>query len=246
MGGPYVPDNADSNDLAGLIAAVVVDSRSIVEFTVENLINASARTLATGKENARKIRSNGKVPAVIYGAGSAATSIEVEPNVLVDLFRKTNNRNTVVHLAVDGKHVPTLVREVQRHPLSREILHVDFQAVAKDQPVVVPVPVRVIGKSKAVGVGGRINVVRRSVKVASAYDRIPEFVDVDVSELDVGDVVRVSKVPMGDGTEIVFDNDFQILSVEGKIRDRSEGAPGAEAGKAAPAKAAAAKPAAKK
>lgn len=246
MGGPYVPDNAESNDLVGPTATVVVDSRSTVETTVENLINASARTLATGKENARKIRSNGKVPAVVYGAGSVATSIEVEPNLLVELFRKTNNRNTVVHLAVDGKHVPTLVREVQRHPLSRQILHVDFQAVTKDQPVVVSVPVRVVGKSKAVGVGGRVNVVRRSVKVAAAYDCIPEFVDIDVSELDVGDIVRVSKVPMGSGTAIVFDNDFQILSVEGKIRDRSEGAPGGDAAKAAPAKAAAAKPAAKK
>jgi large subunit ribosomal protein L25 len=215
---------------------------------VENQISASARSERVGKENARKIRGRGKVPAVVYGHGSVATSIEVDPNPLVELFRKTNNRNTVVNLDLDGKSVPTLVREVQRHPLSRQILHVDFMAVVPHQPVVVQVPVRVVGKSKAVSVGGRVNLVRRSVKVASSYDRIPEFIDIDVTELDVGDVVRVSKVSPPAETSIVFDNDFQVLSIEGKLRERvetpAEGAPAAAA-TAAPAAAAKA-PAAKK
>jgi large subunit ribosomal protein L25 len=214
---------------------------SIVETPVENQVTASARTASTGKENARKIRANGKVPAVVYGSGSGATSIELDPRPLVEIFRKSNNRNTVVTLDIDGKSTPTLVREVQRHPLSRQILHIDFMAVVPNQPVVVPVPVRVVGKSKAQALGGRVNLVRRSVKVAAPYDQIPEFVDVDVTELDVGDTVRISTVATPANTNVVWDNDFQVLSIEGKMRDRAEGA---EAGAAAAAPAAAA-PAAK-
>lgn len=207
---------------------------------------AAAARSTTGKGIARKTRLAGKVPAVVYGSEAHASPIAVDPGLLVDTFRKAGNRNTIVHVELEGQQVPCLVREVQRHPVTREILHVDFYRLTPGQPVHVTVPLRMTGKSKAAALGGRAVLSRRDVKAECEWESIPTAIDIDVTELDVGGTLRVSDLVCPPGVKVPFRQNFQIVNVIGKLRAEEPvaGAPVAGAAAAKPG-AAAAKPAAK-
>lgn len=170
----------------------------------------------TGKGVARKLRAAGRIPAVIYADGKEARHGAVDPARLQEIFRKSQNRNTVVQLEIDGATVPALVKEAQRHPVSRALLHVDFLTVRADKPVEVMVPIRGVGRPAGAAVGGKLEVYRRKLRVRCAYDRIPETLDVDVTPLEVGGTVKASEVPTPEGVEVVFDHDFKVLGVVGK------------------------------
>ena len=209
---------------------------------METTLAANARDVARGKSGTRKARAKGLLPAVVYGPGSQPISIEVEPRALTEMFRKSNDRNTIVQLSLEGRNVPCLVREVQRHPLSREILHVDFYAVTNELPLRTSVPLVVVGKSKGLSLGGRVQLLRRTVDVLCKFDCIPKSIEIDVSETDIGDTIRVSSVKAPAGVEIQFDQDFPVVSVAGKLKEREETpAAGAEGAAATPAAATPAK-----
>jgi len=179
-------------------------------------MNATLRTDNVGKGAARKLRASGRLPAVVYAQGGEATPIHIDPVLLTKIFRKTENRNTVIHLDLDGENVPCLVREAQRHPLTRDILHVDFYRLAEGQQVTVDVPVEPVGRPAGASLGGRLRVIRRTVPVRSNWNAIPATLPVDVSHMMIGDFIRVSEINTDDGVDIVFESDFNVLSVYGK------------------------------
>jgi len=181
---------------------------------METTLAAIKRT-DTGKGNARKLRASGRLPAVLYGVQEEAVSLSVVPQELTEIFRESRNRNTVVQLEIDGKTVPALVREAQRHPVSRQLLHVDFQQVGKE-PVFVMVPVVTTGKPAGTVFGGRLRVIRRELRVRCAYDKIPTHFEVDVSGMNVGDMVLASEISVPEGVEVIYDHDFNVLTLYGK------------------------------
>lgn len=171
---------------------------------------------STRKGAARKDRAAGNVPAVLYGPTHATVPVSVDPVRLQEIFKETNDRNTVLQVKVGGAApVSCMVREVQRHPVSRQILHVDLYAVP-EHAVTVTVPLEPVGRPKGALVGGRLRTIRRSLTVSCRYDLIPKTLQIDVSPLDVGDVVRVSQVKTPEGVEVVYDSDFPVLSCIGK------------------------------
>lgn len=185
---------------------------------MDNTIQATPR-VAHGKGSARKTRAAGHLPAVVYGPKTTPQSISVDPDLLVGIFKHTRDRNTVVEVKIgDGAAVPCLVREVQRHPLSREILHVDFYAVDPNGEVEVMVPLTTVGRAKGALLGGRIRLIRRSIKAMCRYDRIPSNFVIDVTELDIGDMVKASEVPLPEGVSLVYDHDYNIVTLYGKRR----------------------------
>lgn len=184
---------------------------------MDTTLIADTRT-DTGKGVARKLRASGKIPAVLYADGSEATQIAVDPKVLSDLFRISRNRNTVIALDVGGERVEALVRDAQRNPLTRELLHVDFYRLTPGKEVEVMVPVSTSGKPVGAALGGRIQIVRRDVKVRCAQENIPATIDIDVSALDIGDMIRASQVAMPEGAALVYSDDFQVVACLGKKR----------------------------
>ena len=170
----------------------------------------------TGKGWARQTRAEGLVPAVVYGPNTAPQSVKVDPDALVNLFKATQDRNTIVQVELDGATHPCLVREVQRQPLTREILHVDFYAVPQDRAIEVMVPLNPVGKPKGATLGGRIRLIRRTVKAMARFDKLPKQFDVDVTDLDIGDRLLASEIPMPDGVELVYDNDYNVVELYGK------------------------------
>lgn len=207
---------------------------------METTLSASTRDLGRGKTGARKVRGAGQLPAVVYGPNDAPLAITVDPRVLSEIYRKSQNRNTVVELSLDGQNIPCLVREVQRHPVSRELIHVDFYRLAADRKVVVSVPVTTTGKAAGLSLGGRVQIVRREIKVRVDFDKIPTAIEVDVTPMNVGDTVRASGVIAPAGAELVYDQDFPVVTIAGKQKEREEApaaaAPAEGAAAAAPAK----------
>lgn len=171
----------------------------------------------TGKGTARKLRASGKLPAVLYGPEHETVSLAVDPTDLLTIFRHTRDRNTVLQLQLDsGDTVPVMVRELQRHPVSRQPLHCDFYRVYPHRQVEAMVQVRPVGKAKGAELGGRVRIIRRDLRVRCTFDRIPATIDVDVTPLGVDEMVRASEIPTPDGVSLVFDRDFNVISVYGK------------------------------
>ncbi len=178
------------------------------------------------KGDARKVRRAGGTPGVIYRGGEAALPVRFDGAALSTIFRKSNNANTVINVVVEGKAHACLVREVQRHPVSRAVEHVDFYRVEGDQEVRVTVPVVTQGKAAGVRAGGLLRLMARRVNVMAGADAIPARIEVDVTDLEIGKFIRASQLVVPKGARIVFANDFNVVTVDGK---RVEAAPEAAA-----------------
>lgn len=177
---------------------------------------ASTRNDSTGKGAARKLRAQGQVPAVLYGYGREPRSISVDPKALLDIFHASQNRNTVVELDIDGEKHPTMVREVQRHPVSRAIRHVDFYRLSDDRKVEVMVPVTTTGRPAGAVLGGQVRIIRRVLKVRCLWNAIPDHFEVDVSPMNIGDMIKASEITAPEGVEIVIDHDFNVINLFGR------------------------------
>jgi len=207
-------------------------------------LEATARPRA-GKGAARQARREGKVPAVIYGAGEPPESICVDYNELWKQFLKGHFTSTVFELDVEGKMSRVIPRDIQVDPIKDMPIHVDFLRIGKDGLIRVQVPVRFINDTLSPGLkrGGVLNIVRHDVEVTCPYDKIPAFFEIDLAGLEIGRSIHISAVPMPDGvTPTIKDRDFTIATIAGTggKGGEEEAAPAAAAA-AAPADAAAAK-----
>lgn len=196
---------------------------------------------AGSKGDARKIRKAGNTPGVIYRAGEPAVPVKFDGAALSTIFRKTNDANTIINISLGGKAHTCLVREVQRHPVSRAVEHIDFYQVDPGQDVTVTVPVVTAGRAAGVRAGGLLRLLARRVQLSAPAGSIPKNVEVDVTSLEVGRFIKASQLVAPAGTKILFQQDFNVVTVEGKKTEAvAEAAPAAAATPAA----AAAKPAA--
>lgn len=178
-------------------------------------LNASPRS-QVGKGAARKIRSTGKVPAVVYRDGRTPKHLIIDPAELELAFHRTGNPNTLVDLDAGDHRAHCIVREVQRHPVSLLIEHVDFYELADDSVVEIRVPIRPIGKAVGTEMGGKLQLLRRDVKLRCKPANIPEAVEVDVTPLDVGGYIKIMSVPPPTGCEFLSRVNFNVVTVIGK------------------------------
>ena len=193
-------------------------------------LNATART-ETGKGVARQARRSGHTPGIIYGPNGSVGAVSFSVAKLAAIFRKTNDPNTLVTVTVDGAQHLCLVREIQRHPVSRVVEHVDLYAVAADYPVVADVAVNLVGRAAGTRAGGTLRLLARSMKVRCPAGSIPSKIDVDVTPLEVGQFLKASQVPAPASVTFIYRQDFNVVTVEGKRAREEGGAPAADAKK---------------
>ncbi len=169
----------------------------------------------SGKETARKLRRAGRVPGVIYGGGDTPVLVSMETREVLNLFQSISVDNTILDLHVDdGSAERGLVREIQVHPYRSELLHVDFIRVRRGVPIEVQVPLRFTGIADGVrNSGGVLDQVVHSLPVKCIPSMIPEGIDVDVTALAVGDVIRAGDIEMPDGVESLADAGKTICGV---------------------------------
>ena len=140
-----------------------------------------------GKGAARKARKAGLLPAVVYSKGQETISVEVSPRTLTHILRRPLRRNALIELEIEGqatRHV--MVRDLQKHPVRRDLVHADFVQVDPAQNVNAKVPVVLHGRAKSVVAGGKLEQVRRFVTVACLPGSIPSQIDVDITDLPFG------------------------------------------------------------
>ena len=166
---------------------------------------AATRTVS-GKGTARKLRAAGKIPAVIYGHGRAPQSLELDGHTFTRLLEKISYLTTVIELTVDGTMARTLIRELQRHPVKRDILHVDFQELVAGEKVTIRVPLKFVGTPEGVRTGGGIlDETVRELHISVDPAEIPNHIDIDVSHLQVGKSLHVRDVKAPAGVTILDD-----------------------------------------
>ena len=169
---------------------------------------------SSGKGVARSLRSSGRVPAIIYGHGREPQSLSIDTRELEKLLSHISAENTVIDLTVDGKSARTLIREIQRHPFKRQILHVDFQELVAGEKIIVRVPIVLMGVPDGVRMdGGMLDQTLRELEVEVDPSNIPNHVEVDVTELHIGSSVHVSDITLPEGVEIVGDGDASVCVV---------------------------------
>lgn len=169
---------------------------------------------ATGKGVARKLRADGRIPAVVYGQGDEAIAITLDAQATFHLFSNISVENTIVELDVEGEgSFSTLVREVQTHPYRPDLMHVDFYLLQKGVKVEVEIPVVLVGTPAGVKAGGVLQQVIHEVPVSVIPSRIPESFELDVSALEVGDVLDVSAIELPDDVDVGIDLDRTVCTV---------------------------------
>jgi large subunit ribosomal protein L25 len=196
-----------------------------------------------GKGAARKLRSQGLVPAVVYGKHlEKPLSIAVDPKSVRQALNTPHKLNTLITLKGVGADQQVLFKDYQQDPVSRDILHVDFIAVRDEDQVKVNVPLVLTGRAEGVAEGGLLTQARREIEVFAKPRAIPEKIEVDVSHLKIATALHINDVKLPEGV-VVKTNVNYTLAVVSAPEGAVEAAPAAAA-VAAPAAAAAAKPAA--
>jgi large subunit ribosomal protein L25 len=169
----------------------------------------------TGKGVARTLRRNGQVPGVIYGHGREPQPLAIPARELDRLLQHIAAESTVVELAFDGRTSRTLIREIQRHPVKRQILHVDFQELVAGETVKVRVPLVLIGTPEGVRTGGGVlDQTMRELEIEVDPANMPNHIDVDVSGLTIGHSIHVRDLALPAGVTVLGDEDASIVSVQ--------------------------------
>jgi large subunit ribosomal protein L25 len=169
----------------------------------------------TGKGGARSVRRDAMVPGVLYGPKTPATALAVSSSVLEKFLRDRGTESKLLNLTIgEGDTRQVLIREVQTHPYRRRFLHIDFYEVPLDQQITLEVAVELVGDSIGVQKGGELNLIQRTLSVRCLPNQIPESIRIDVSKLDLGDVLHVEDL-VAEAT-YVFDDlpSTGVVSVE--------------------------------
>lgn len=211
------------------------------------LLNANSRDRA-GKGASRALRREGKVPGVVYRHGKEAQSIALSANEVTLEYRRGRFRSRLMDIKVDGKIIQALPKDVQFHPVSDQIEHVDFIRVEAGQSVRVQVPVKFSGQEKCLGLkrGGVLNIVRHEIEFTCKPEAIPASIDLNVSTMDIGDSIHINDIKLPEGVAPVIKRNFTVATIAGRSSaDEEKPVAAAEAaatpaaGAAAPAAAAA-------
>jgi len=196
-----------------------------------------------GKGAARRLRNEGRIPAVAYGKDLAAVPLAVTPKDILAVLKSERGQNTVLQMQVEsGNGFLAMIKDYSVHPVARTLEHVDFVEVKLDRPVDVEIPLVGTGKPAGIAQGGILRQVYRTVPVRCLPDRIPLKIEVDISHLELGDSLHANKLPVAEGVEVRLAPEQTVIAVVAPEKDR--GADEAAAAPGAPGAAAAAAPAA--
>jgi large subunit ribosomal protein L25 len=194
-------------------------------------LSAKART-TTGKGAARSLRSAGEIPAIIYGHAREPQSLSIPTREFEKLLEKVSAESTVIELNLSNGVARTLIREIQRHPFKKQILHIDFQELVAGEKVSVNVPIVLTGTPEGVRVsGGILSQVMSELTIRVDPVNIPRRIEADVTNVAIGHSLHVSDLSIPEGVEVLDEADATVAVVSApKVEvEPTPGAEGAEA-----------------
>jgi len=195
--------------------------------TETNILEAQPRTPGT-KNDARRVRRSGKIPAVLYGAGKDVAPLSVDPRQVLRILHSASGHNTIFELSLNGgERTKAMIVDWQFEPIKGKLLHIDLKRIAMDQKLTVLVPI--VLKGEAAGVkqqGGILEQVLREIEIECLPGNIPALIEADVTELVFGKVLRVADLPHSDKFKVLTDENQSVAHI---ISVKEEAAPAPEA-----------------
>jgi large subunit ribosomal protein L25 len=191
-----------------------------------------------GKNESRRVRRQGLVPAIVYGTGKSAVPVVVDPKKILEIIHSESGVNTIFEVNLAGKdargHV--MIREYQVEPIKGSLMHVDLVRIQMDAVIEVDVPIHVVGEAAGVKLdGGILDHVVRDVRVSCLPGDIPEHITIEVTALKIGDSLRVSDIPKSDRFRILTDPEQTLVVVSPPAKEEVVAAVAPEAAAVAPA-----------
>ena len=159
----------------------------------------------SGKGASRRPRREGKVPAIIYGAGRPPRALLFDHNRVIQQLENESFYSSILNIKVGDKSPAAIVKDIQRHPAKPFIVHMDFQRILEDQEIRMNVPIHLVGADVAVGVkqgGGSVSQMRNEVEVVCLPKHLPEYLDLDITELELDGMMYLSDIPLPEGVMI--------------------------------------------
>ncbi len=179
-------------------------------------LSAETRSVL-GRNQVKKVRANGRIPGVLYGKGTDPAVLEISQKDFEHLVHNSVSENVLVDLTVAGASAGShlaMIQDVEHHPLTGAVLHVDFHKVAADEAVTAVVPIETHGE--AVGVktsGGTLEHVLFKTKVRALPKDLPAVISIDVTEMEAGKILHLGEVPVPEGVEILGANDIPVVTI---------------------------------
>ncbi len=200
----------------------------------QNVLEAQPRESGT-KNQARRVRRDGKIPAVVYGAGKNATAVTVDPRHVLRILRSDSGHNTIFDLAMNGERSKAMIVDWQYEPIKGSLLHIDLKRIAMDKALRVSVPIVLQGVAEGVKTeGGILEHLLREVEIECLPGDIPGHIDVDISHLTFGKVLRVSDLPHNAKIKYLTDENQPVAHVTA-VKEEVAPTPEAAAAEAAAA-----------
>jgi large subunit ribosomal protein L25 len=199
-----------------------------------------------GKGASRRLRHEGKVPAILYGGHATARSLTVSHQKLLIMLENERFYSTILNLKVGDQAQAAILKDVQRHPFKNAVLHVDFQRVEENEKIRISIPLHFTGAAVSPGVksqGGMVSHMRTEVEVSCLPKDLPEFIEVDISGLSINESIHLSQLKVPDGVALVelAKDDAAVVAIHSPRAEEPEptaaaaaGAPAAEGAAAAP------------
>ncbi|MFN2635770.1 MAG: 50S ribosomal protein L25/general stress protein Ctc [Gemmatimonadaceae bacterium] len=190
---------------------------------------------ASGKGGARQLRMRGQIPAIIYGHARQPQALTLNARDLDKMLEHIQAESTVIEVSVGGKTSKTLIREIQRHPFKRQILHVDFQELVAGEKVIVNIPIVLSGIPEGVRLdGGVLDQTLRELEIEVDPSNIPDRFEIDVTNMRIGDSLHVSDIPLPAGVDVQDDAETSVavLAAPRAVIEEAAAAPEAVEGEA--------------
>lgn len=189
----------------------------------KSVLNVETR-VRTGKGGSRKVRQDGLVPAVVYGKGVEALNLRLDPKALQKAVATEAGWNTLITLKGNGPFdgLVVILKDMQIDAIRRNPMHIDFLAIDLKKTLAVMVPVQPVGKSQGEIEGGTLQLVRHEIEVYCLPTNIPTSIEIDVTALNIGEVVHIDEVSLPEGVESQHDVNFTVLTVVGRMAEEVE------------------------
>ncbi len=191
-----------------------------------DLIKLNAKLRETsGKGAARKLRQNKEIPAIVYGAKNNPVMMSIDGSDFVKIIRENGSTGLFFNLNIDGKAGKdkiVMLKEMQMDTFSTYYLHLDFHEIDMDTKVTISIPVETIGSSEGVEAGGVIQIIRRELDIVCKPADTPDTIQIDITDLNIGDSLHVEDLDLGENIEIPHEVDFTIITISAPTAEEEE------------------------
>ena len=187
----------------------------------EQVSLAASERQSEGKSANRNLRRSGYIPGVLYGGKEEPKKISIMEKDIVKATEIAGFATQILQISIEGKDVDVVVKEIQRHPATSRVLHADFMRVDPDSKITLVVPIRTLNDESCIGVkvsGGQVNHLINDIEISCLASNLPEQLEIDVQEMDIGDTISLSEIKLPEGVEITIlqqdeDRDQAVVSV---------------------------------